>query len=112
MRKLLVLLLLATGTPAAATDRPAGGFDRAHCLRAGKVAGPQKDGRLTCCYDDGCWICGEGWQGCTWTPGSAPLDLRGGMAAPPAAALPGASGRSMPPAMQGAGTAGPAPVPR
>ena len=37
MRIVLVLALIAAAAPAAAADRPSGGFDKAHCLRAGKV---------------------------------------------------------------------------
>jgi hypothetical protein len=117
MRMFLALAMLAAAcaaTPAASADRPTGGFDRAHCLRAGKVVGPQTGTPLTCCYDDGCWICGQGWQGCKWKAGSASLDLRGGMDSPAATdpATSGAHGRSIPGAMQSPATPGILPSPR
>ena len=111
MRIVLVLALIAAAAPAAAADRPSGGFDKAHCLRAGKVVEPQSGAQPTCCYDDGCWVCGQGWQGCKWKAGSASLDsLRGTMGAPATGTAPaGTSGRSIPGAMQGSGA--PAPLP-
>jgi hypothetical protein len=116
MRMFLALAMLAAvcaATPASSGDRPTGGFDRADCLRAGKVVGPQTGAPLTCCYDDGCWICGQGWQGCKWKAGSASLDPRGGMGSPATgSAAPGAHGRGIPGAMQSPATPVVPPSPR
>lgn len=63
----VVILALLTATPSEALKRRPTVDSVERCING---AGDKScDGAIcSCCYDDGCWICGDAYYNCVWDP--------------------------------------------